>query len=226
MPPPRPEQPRLWIVAGPNGSGKSTLYDRSDIEGFGRSVWIIDPDLLTRRIEAHEQRPRLAANLEALKRIEGWLLSSIRAYQTIGVETVLSTPKYRAMVRQAKQLGFEIRLLYLVLRTAEMNVERVRLRVSRGGHDVAEDRIRARRERSLEQLPWFLEHADFALIYDNSGARPILVGRKQDDMLVLDPSAPAAIRAALDNDGPPRDAARSTACGGVPSAGCERARTG
>ncbi|HUB49085.1 MAG TPA: AAA family ATPase, partial [Acetobacteraceae bacterium] len=150
MSPPRPEQPRLWIVAGPNGSGKSTLYDRSDIEGFGRAVWIIDPDLLTRHIQAHEDRPLLLANIEALKRIEAWLLTSIRSYQTIGVETVLSTPKYRAMVQQAKMLGFEIRLLYVVLRTADMNVDRVRLRVSRGGHDVAEDRIRARRERSLQ----------------------------------------------------------------------------
>lgn len=201
MPPPRPEQPRLWIVAGPNGSGKSTLYDRCDIEGFGRAVWIIDPDLLTRHIQAHEDRPLLLANVEALKRIEAWLLSSIRSYQTIGVETVLSTVKYRAMVRQAKMLGFEIRLLYVVLRTADMNVDRVRLRVRSGGHDVAEDRIRARRERSLQQLPWFLEHADLALIYDNSGARPLLVGRKQDDMLVLDPAAPPEIRQALRSTG-------------------------
>ena len=197
-------------MAGANGAGKSTLYDRRDIEGFGRAVWIIDPDLLTRQIQAREHWPLLVANLEALKRIEGWLLTSIRAYQTIGVETVLSTPKYRPMVRQAKQLGFEIRLLYLVLRTADLNVERVRLRVSRGGHDVAEDRIRARRERSLRQLPWFLNHADFALIYDNSGARPMLVGRKQDDVLLVDPTAPQVIRDVLDNDGSATDPVPST----------------
>jgi predicted ABC-type ATPase len=199
VPPPRPEQPRLWIVAGPNGSGKSTLYDRQDIEGFGRSTWIINPDLLTARIQAHENLPLLAANLEAVKRIEAWLLSSIRAYQTIGVETVLSTPKYRPMVQQAKSVGFEIRLLYVVLQTAEQNVERVRLRVSRGGHDVAEDKIRDRRERSLAQFPWFLEQADLALIYDNSGMEPRLVGQKRDGVVVLDPAAPAAIRTALED---------------------------
>ena len=198
MPPPRPEQPRLWIVAGPNGSGKSTLYDRQDIEGFGRSVWIINPDLLTQRIQAQEDLPLLAANLEAVKRIEAWLLSSIRAYQTIGVETVLSTPKYRPMVQQAKSVGFEIRLLYVVLQTADLNVERVRLRVRGGGHDVAEDKIRERRERSLRQFPWFLEQADLALIYDNSGMEPRLVGQKRDGVVVLDPAAPAAIQAAVE----------------------------
>ena len=40
----RAERPILWIVAGPNGSGKSTLYDQTDIEDFGKSVWIINPD--------------------------------------------------------------------------------------------------------------------------------------------------------------------------------------
>jgi predicted ABC-type ATPase len=196
--PPRLEQPRLWIVAGPNGSGKSTLYDRRDIEGFGRSIWIINPDLLAARIQQQEDLPLLPANIEALKRIEAWLLSSIRAYQTIGVETVLSTPKYRPMVLQAKALGFEIRLLYITLQTADMNVARVRLRVSRGGHDVAEAAIRARRERSFQQLPWFLERADLALIYDNSGVEPRLVGRKQDGVVVLDRFAPADIQRALE----------------------------
>lgn len=102
------------------------------------------------------------------------------------------------MVQQAKSVGFEIRLLYVVLQTADLNVERVRLRVSRGGHDVAEDKIRERRERSLQQFPWFLEQADLALIYDNSGMEPRLVGQKRDGVVVLDPAAPEAIRDALE----------------------------
>jgi len=62
----------------------------------------------------------------------------------------------------------------VLLRTAEHNVERVRLRVAKGGHDVPEDKIRSRRERSFQQLPWFLDNSDFALLYDNSGASPKL----------------------------------------------------
>ena len=93
MPPPRVEAPRFWIVAGPNGSGKSTLYDSTDIEGFGRSVWIINPDLLSARLRDQEGLDALAANREALDRIWAWLEASIRAHQTVGVETVLSTGK-------------------------------------------------------------------------------------------------------------------------------------
>jgi predicted ABC-type ATPase len=193
------EAPRLWIVAGPNGSGKSTLYDATDIEGFGRSVWIINPDILTARLHTQERLPLDKANGEALNRIQAWLDASIQAHQTVGVETVLSTPKYRVLVEQAKARGFEIRLLYVTLRNANLNVQRVRLRVATGGHSVPEDKIRSRRERSFQQLPWFLDQADVALIYDNSGVSPVLVGHKHDDSIQLDPRAPREIKVAVES---------------------------
>lgn len=192
------EAPRFWIVAGPNGSGKSSLYDLTDIEGFGRSVWIINPDLLSARIARQESMPLPEANGQALDRIWAWLESSINAHQTVEVETVLSTSKYRTLVERAKALGFEFRLLYVVLRTADMNVERVRLRVRKGGHAVPENKVRSRRENSFEQLPWFLDRADMALIYDNSGAEPRLIAKKTGGVITVDPSAMEPIRRAVE----------------------------
>lgn len=189
--------PQLWIVAGPNGSGKSTLYDRTNIEDFGRSVWIINPDLLAARIAAQEGLELYAANLASVQRIEAWLYSSIAAYQTVGVETVLSTAKYRALIATAKRSGFEIRLFYVLLRSVELNIERVRLRVAKGGHAVPEDKIRQRHRNSLEQLPWFLEQADWAEIYDNSDESPDPVGLKRDGVIQIDPKAPADLLNAL-----------------------------
>jgi predicted ABC-type ATPase len=189
--------PRLWIVAGPNGSGKSTLYDQTDIEGFGQSVWIINPDVLSATIARQEKVALIDANLAAVERIEKWLRASVDTYQTIGVETVLSTGKYRDLVQVAKQRGFELRLLYVMLGSVEQNMARVRLRVAKGGHAVPEDRIIARHRRSLDQLPWFLDAADWARIYDNSDAAPRLVGTKTGDLIEIDPSAPADLRAAL-----------------------------
>jgi predicted ABC-type ATPase len=166
------------------------LYDSTLIEDFGRSVWIINPDLLSRE----------DANREAVTRIMAWLEASLPVHQTVGVETVLSTPKYKGLVEAAKARGFEVRLIYVMLRTPEMNVERVRLRVARGGHDVPADKIRDRFARSLAQLSWFLDAADRAYVFDNSGAEPRLVAEK--DLvgdLVLDPDAPAPLREALLN---------------------------
>lgn len=190
--------PKLWIVAGPNGSGKSTLYDTTLIDDFGRSVWIINPDLLTRRIKDSEGLELLDANRQAVERIMDWLDASLRTHQTVGVETVLSTDKYRALVQRARAGGFDVCLIYVMLRSPELNIERVKVRVARGGHDVPHAKIVARYERSLAQLPWFLEEADRAYIFDNSGAEPRLVAEKlPDGAVALDPDAPATLKRAL-----------------------------
>jgi predicted ABC-type ATPase len=190
------DAPRLWIVAGPNGSGKTSIYDNADIEDFGRSVWIINPDALAKLIRDIERLELLPANLEAVRRIEQWLYSSIEAYQTVGVETVLSTPKYRALVLAAKERKFTIRLIYVLLSSPQLNIERVRLRVAKGGHDVPSEKILERRERSLAQLPWFLGQADDAWLFDNSGEKPRLIGTKSKGKIKLTSTALPEIRKA------------------------------
>jgi predicted ABC-type ATPase len=196
--------PTFWIIAGPNGSGKSSLYgsSRENIYGntsildFFRSFWIINPDLLASRIQLNERLGLRAANLKAVKRIEAWLDASIKAHQSVGVETVLSTDKYRRLVRMAKKRGFEIRLVYVILKTPDLNVDRVRLRVKKGGHRVPIGKIRERWARSLNQLPWFLNQADAALIFDNSSSLR-LVGRKESGIIQFDPETPVALKQAL-----------------------------
>jgi len=190
----KPERPKFWIVAGPNGSGKSTIYAKSNIKDFGGSVWIINPDLLAARIEKVESIKLPTANLEAVKRIYAWLEASIAAHQTVGVETVLSTDKYRKLVLAAKANGFEIRLIYVMLKSVAMNVERVRLRVADGGHNVPKNKILERRARSLQQLPWFLEHADGAWLFDNSGTKPRLIGTKIAGKIEVDRTAMPEIK--------------------------------
>lgn len=150
---PPSDAPLFWIIAGPNGSGKSSLYQNVIIQNSGRSFWIINPDKLAARIQECEHSAE--ANLEAVKRIEVWLEASIRAYQTVGVETVLSTSKYRRLVEIAKHLGFSFNLIYVILESPQHCVERVKMRVRKGGHPVPEDKIVERYSRSLDQLPWF-----------------------------------------------------------------------
>lgn len=182
--PRKPDRPILWIIAGPNGSGKSSFYNRTDIEGWGGSVWIINPDLLTQQIEERESLPLDQANLTAVRRIEEWLYKSIEVYQTIGVETVLSSPKYRPLVGHARLHGFEVRIIYIVLGSAELQLQRIAIRVDEGGHDVPTEKTIARRRRSFEQLAWFLPRIDVCYIYDNSTGEPeFLAGKVMSSML-------------------------------------------
>lgn len=133
------------------------------------------------------------ANRAAVERIETWLDASLDVHKSVGVETVLSTGKYRRLVTKAKSLGFAVWLIYVVLDTPERNIERVRLRVRKGGHDVPERKIRTRYVRSLTQFPWFLDQADEAWIYDNSGAQPRRIGEKSGGVIALDERALPAV---------------------------------
>jgi predicted ABC-type ATPase len=198
------DAPAFWIIAGPNGSGKSTLYGSRRDAIYGNTIisdpdrpfWIINPDLLAVRIRHAEGLPPDGANLEAVIRIEAWLKASIKAHQSVGVETVLSTDKYRRLVRAAKRRGFEFRLVYVVLEDAGLNVRRVDLRVKKGGHGVPTAKITERWQRSLDQLPWFLNEADWALLFDNSETLRI-VGRKREGVVTLDETAPSALAEAV-----------------------------
>jgi predicted ABC-type ATPase len=186
---PRSDQPVFLIVAGPNGSGKSSVYRDTDLEWDGRSVWIVNPDLLAVRIRDVESVPLGDANLKAVIRIESWLDASIDVHKTIGVETVLSTAKYRRLVNKAKGFGFAVWLIYVVLDSPERSIERIKLRVAKGGHDVDDDDVRKRYGRSLEQFRWFLDQADRAWIYDNSGAKPKQIGEKGEGIITIDEGA-------------------------------------
>jgi predicted ABC-type ATPase len=161
----------------------------ADLEWGGRTVWIVNPDLLAARIRDVEMMELPVANLEAVIRIEAWLESSIQVHKTIGVETVLSTGKYRRLVDSAKALGFGVWLIYVVLDSPERSIERIKLRVAKGGHHVADDDVRRRYGRSLEQLKWFLDQADQAWIYDNSGAEPKQIAQKTEGVISIDEGA-------------------------------------
>jgi predicted ABC-type ATPase len=166
------------MFAGPNGSGKSTFYRDAQIIEDGAPLWIINPDVLTSEIAAREGVAWLAANGRALDRIKAWLEAAIEMYKPVGVETVLSSDKYLPFIDRALALGFEFRLIYVALRTPQLHIERVRKRVAQGGHDVDKDKIVARRARSFANLERVLPKADFAQIWDNSGATPRLIADK------------------------------------------------
>jgi predicted ABC-type ATPase len=190
-------RPRLWIVAGPNGCGKSSAYGRSDVAEFDGSVWIINPDLLTARLRDSEGLSQDGANLAAVQRIESWLDASIDVHQTIGVETVLSSPKYRRLVDKARARGFEILLLYVYVDTVERQLERIAWRVAKGGHDVPADKVAARRQRSFQQLRWFFHAADRAWVFDNSLSEPRLAAHKGEGEITVLAGIPDEVMQAL-----------------------------
>ncbi len=158
--------PGLWIVAGPNGSGKSTL---TAFFGRGRIKNLIDPDAIARRLSPEDPtKSAIAAGREAI--VQCRLLLQQR--ESFVVETTLSGNGTITMMRQARDAGYRISVVYIALGYPDDNIERVRTRVAEGGHDVPDADVRRRFTRSLAQAPIAAELADKALVIDNKGLRP------------------------------------------------------
>jgi predicted ABC-type ATPase len=156
--------PLLTVVAGANGAGKSTLT-RLGREIF-QSYAVLDPDAVAKdmQVSGVHGGSAIDAGREVLRRADDFLGKR----ESFLVETTLSGNTYIHMMKRAASLGYRLRLIYVGTSSVEINIERVKNRVKRDGHDVPEEDQRRRYPRSLENLPKALKLADEAMIFDNS----------------------------------------------------------
>jgi predicted ABC-type ATPase len=90
-------------------------------------------------------------------------------------ETVMSSPDKVAFMREAQAQGYRTYLYFVATGDPTINIERVRLRVSEGGHAVPDDKVVQRYHRSIELLDEACGAANRAYIFDNSGAAHELI---------------------------------------------------
>lgn len=155
------------MVAGPNGSGKSTLTSSIWFEGNAN---LIDPDAIARRLDSTQPaRSSIPAAREAILRSRALLADR----SSFTLETTLAGHGAMAIIHQAKQAGYLTFLVFVSLGDPDLHIDRVRLRVSQGGHDIPDADIRRRYWRSLMRAPEVLCLVDEAVVLDNSGPHPV-----------------------------------------------------
>jgi predicted ABC-type ATPase len=156
--------PVLTIVAGSNGSGKSTLT-ASARETFQQAP-VLDPDAIIKSLQ--ETIDPNHSDIEAGKMVLLLAEEFIANRQSFTVETTLSGSTYLRMASRAKAAGFKIMVVFVATASVEINIERVKARVEKGGHDVPEEVQRRRYPRTLKNIKKLLSEADFAVLLDNS----------------------------------------------------------
>lgn len=92
----------------------------------------------------------------------------IETSKSFTFETVMSFPDKIELLRKAQSRGYRTYLYYVATENPDINVSRVRYRVSRGGHSVPEDKITTRYRRSLDLLMEAVQCTHRAYIFDNS----------------------------------------------------------
>lgn len=163
----------LYVFAGPNGSGKSTIikdyitfYGLDDVEYVCPDIYVSElfgniPDIV--------ERYQKAMNFATYKRER--LLAERKS---MIIETVLSRSDKLDFVAKAREAGYRILSVFVGTSSPAIDIARVQKRVSEGGHDVPEDKIKSRYVRSMENLPLLADRSDELYVFDNSSARPSL----------------------------------------------------
>ena len=172
---------KLYVIAGCNGAGKTTasftiLPEILDCKEF------INADEIARGISPFQpEKVSFEAGRIMLNRINELLYRN----ESFAFETTLSTKSFKTKIIEAKEKGFQVTLLFFWLKSIQLAKERVKIRVSEGGHDIEPEVIERRYIRGIKNLfDIYLPIVDFAFIFDNSEGKHKLLANKQMNNLL------------------------------------------
>lgn len=191
-------RPVLYVLAGVNGAGKSSigghLLARAGLTWF-------NPDTFARELMAATGCDQDAANAHAWAEGVRRLDDAVAAGQSYAFETTLGGRTVAAKI-QAAAATHDVIVWFCGLDSPERHMARVRARVSRGGHDIPEAKIRARYPQAQRNVIALMPQLAHLSVYDNSTETalgdpipdPVLVMELEQGRLVH-PSAddPAAL---------------------------------
>ena len=157
------------MLAGCNGAGKSSVGGAA-FRSAGADYF--NPDEAARAIlAANAARSSITqeqANGAAWSEGRRLLERAIGERRDFAFETTLGGHTIADRLRAACGAGIDVHVWFAGLETVEMHVERVRQRVAQGGHDIPEAKIRARFDRSRENLIGLVPHIASLRLFDNS----------------------------------------------------------
>jgi len=167
-------KPRIAVFAGPNGAGKSThaevILDALGIDTF------VNADHIAKGLSGrHTDTVAFEAGRIMLNRLRN--LVATRA--DFAFESTLSSRSFAPLLRHWKSQGYSVAIYYFSLSSPRLAIQRVKLRVALGGHDVPADVVARRYARSVHNfLTLYSPLADEWTLFDNSHpgkARPVAV---------------------------------------------------
>jgi predicted ABC-type ATPase len=142
--------PEIIIVAGPNGAGK-TSFARQYVNSGTQRFAFVNADEISREL-SEAGTPDARRDLEAARIMLKRLDELTATNSDFIVETTLAALTYLNRIKDWRQRGYRVTLIYLRLASADQAVVRVRRRVAAGGHDIPEKTIRRRFTMGLEYL--------------------------------------------------------------------------
>jgi len=165
-----------YIIAGPNGAGKTT-FAKEFLPFEAQCINFVNADLIAEGLAPF--RPENAA-INAAKIMIQQIDECIRKEESFAFETTLSGRRYIRKIKEMKAKRYDIVIYFLKLASVDLAIERVKMRVMQGGHNVPEKDIKRRFERSWNNF----EHVykplvDAWIVFDTSTYPPIIVDKSE-----------------------------------------------
>jgi len=156
---------RLYIISGCNGAGKTTasytvLPDLLNLHTF------VNADEIADELSPQEpEREMIRASRLMLERVE----QLIERDEDFAVETTLATKSLAGMISRAQHKGYMVGIFYFWLKSPELAIKRVAMRVAAGGHNIPTDTIVRRYRQGMENLRnIYLSLCNYWVLIDNS----------------------------------------------------------
>lgn len=136
----------LYIIAGANGSGKSTLAHQLLPV---KKLEFLNADEIALEINPKAiDKVKISAGKEYFKRLQLFFNNE----KSFIIETTLSGQTLEKTIKKAKKLNYEITLVYVFIDNPQICIERIKVRVLKGGHNIPEEDVIRRYKRSKENF--------------------------------------------------------------------------
>ena len=184
-------RPIVVAVAGPNGAGKSSFH----------ATYLRRANLLFINADQISLQTGVSA-YKAAELAEEWRRGLVEQRDSFVFETVLSDPVGAKLdfLKTAEAKGYTVLLIFIGIDGPQSSEHRVAMRVSKGGHDVPQDKIQQRYPRTMKNLQRAFLEISNVRVYDNSDLdRPyrLIASRDAGQDVIVYPPAPKWLRPLL-----------------------------
>jgi len=179
---------KLFIIAGCNGAGKTTASYNILPEMLGCQEYV-NADEIARGISPFKPE---SVSIQAGKIMLVRIKELIANGTDFALETTLATRTHANFIQYAQENGYKVTLVFFWLNLPSLAVERVKMRVASGGHNIEEKVIRRRYDIGIKNLfSLYIPLCEYWMIINNSTLPPELIaegGKNQEQKIYNKPT--------------------------------------
>jgi predicted ABC-type ATPase len=172
----------VYVIAGPNGAGKTTFAIKF-LPEYVRCPNFVNADLIAQGLSPFSPG---AAAIKAAKLV----LEQIHRFENRKVdfafETTLAGKLHINLFKSLKLIRYKIHIFFLWIPDADLAISRIKSRVAHGGHDVPDQDVFRRFDRSIRNFfKLYQPLADSWMLFNNAGPTPILIAERKNGKITI-----------------------------------------